>query len=198
MSDTQLIEFANQNNIDFKLLKAIIAVEAGGSGFNSDNSLRIRFEAHVVLRDFPYMTNRWFKLESPVYLNHFYKFPSGSNLWRKLHTGNQWDEYNGLLVASFQIGHKAFDYISMGRWQIMGFHYAKLGFNSSIEMFTFMSTSDSNDTQTGLRFIKSDWNLVSALQQRDLIRFIKGYNGVSGNSVQVYLDRFNQEYARLQ
>jgi hypothetical protein len=64
-------------------------------------------------------------------------------------------------------------------------------------MFSYMSQSDDKDTETGLRFIKSDWNLVSALQQRDLIRFIKSYNGVSGNSVQVYLDRFNQEFAKL-
>ena len=85
----------------------------------------------------------------------------------------------------------------MGKFQLMGFHYQKLGFTSAIEMFSYMSQSDSNDTQTGLRFIKSDWNLVSALQQRDITRFIRGYNGVSGNSVQVYLDRFNQEFAKL-
>ncbi|RTL03223.1 MAG: DUF3380 domain-containing protein [Proteobacteria bacterium] len=197
MSDTQLIEFANQNNIDFKLLKAVIAVEAGGSGFNSDGSLKIRIEIHILLEDYPYMNNRWFKVGTPKYLDHYYKFPSYSNLWRKVHTGNQWDEYTALLTAAFQIQNKVFEYASFGKFQIMGFHYPKLGFSSALEMFSFMSQSDSNDTQTGLRFIKSDWNLVSALQQRDLIRFIKGYNGVSGNSVQVYLDRFNQEYAKL-
>lgn len=196
MSDTQLIEFANQNNIDLKLLKAIIAVEAGGDGFNSDGSLKIRFEVHLLIKDYPNL-NRWFKIEAPVYLNHYYKFPSYSNLWRKVHTGNQWDEFSALLVAAFQIQNKAFEYASFGKWQIMGFHFAKLGFTSALEMFTHMSQGDDNDTSVGLRFIKSDWNLISALQQRDLIRFIKGYNGVSGNSVQVYLDRFNQEFAKL-
>lgn len=197
MSDTQLIEFANQNNIDFKLLKAVIAVEAGGSGFDlSTGVLKIRFEVHLLIKDYPNL-NRWFKTEAPVYLNHYYKFPSYSNLWRKVHTGNQWDEYTALLTAAFQIQNKVFEYASFGKFQIMGFHYPKLGFSSALEMFSFMSQSDSNDTQTGLRFIKSDWNLISALQQRDLIRFIKGYNGVSGNSVQVYLDRFNQEFAKL-
>ena len=191
-----LNNFAQENGIDVKLLKAIIAVEAGGSGFGLDAVLKIRFEVHLLLDDYPGL-NRWFKTEAPVYLNHYYKFPSYSTLWREVHTGNQWDEYSALLVAAFQIQNKAFEYASFGKFQICGFHFAKLGFSSALEMFTHMSQGDNNDTSVGLRFIKSDWNLLSALQQRDIDRFIRGYNGVSGDSVSIYRDRIESALSRL-
>ena len=191
-----LNNFAQENGIDVKLLKAIIAVEAGGSGFGLDAVLKIRFEVHLLLDDYPNL-NRWFKTEAPVYLNHYYKFPSYSTLWREVHTGNQWDEYSALLVAAFQIQNKAFEYASFGKFQICGFHFAKLGFSSALEMFTHMSQGDNNDTSVGLRFIKSDWNLLSALQQRDIDRFIRGYNGVSGDSVSIYRDRIESALSRL-
>lgn len=193
-----LNNFAQENGIDVKLLKAIIAVEAGGSGFDlSTGALKIRFEVHLLINDYPNL-NRWFKTEAPVYLNHYYKFPSYSTLWRKVHSGNQWDEFSALLVAAHSIGHDAWKYASFGSGQILAkFHYEKLGFNSAIAMYSYMAQSPEKDIEVWLNFIKSDWNLVSALQQRDITRFIRGYNGVSGNSVQVYLDRFNQEFAKL-
>ena len=191
-----LSNFAQENNIDIKLLQAILQVEAGDNGFGLDGALKIRFEVHLLLDDYPGL-NRWFKTEAPVYLNHYYKFPSYSTLWRKVHTGNQWDEYSALLTAAFQIQNKAFEYISMGKFQICGFHFVKLGFTSALEMFTHMSQGDDNDTSVGLRFIKSDWNLLSALQQRDIDRFIRGYNGVSGDNVSIYRDRIQSALSRL-
>ena len=191
-----LNNFAQENGIDVKLLQAILQVEAGDNGFGLDAVLKIRFEVHLLLDDYPGL-NRWFKTEAPVYLNHYYKFPSYSTLWREVHTGNQWDEYSGLLIAAFQIQNKAFEYASFGKFQICGFHFAKLGFASALEMFTHMSQGDDNDTSVGLRFIKSDWNLLSALQQRDIDRFIRGYNGVSGDSVSIYRDRVESALARL-
>ena len=189
-------DFANKHNIDENLLNAVISVEAGNNGFGLDAVLKIRFEVHLLLDDYPGL-NRWFKTGTPKYLDHYYKFPSYSTLWRKVHTGNQWDEYTALLTAAFQIQNKAFEYASFGKFQIMGFHFAKLGFSSALEMFTHMSQGDDNDTSVGLRFIKSDWNLLSALQQRDIDRFIRGYNGVSGDSVSIYRDRIQSALSRL-
>jgi hypothetical protein len=108
-----LSNFAQENNIDIKLLQAILQVEAGDNGFGLDGVLKIRFEVHLLLDDYPGL-NRWFKTEAPVYLNHYYKFPSYSTLWRKVHTGNQWDEYSALLVAAHSIGHDAWKYASFG------------------------------------------------------------------------------------
>jgi hypothetical protein len=187
---TAIERFAEENRIDPRLLKAVVAVEAGGNGFNSDKSLKIRLEAHLVLGDYPGLS-RWFSLGEVKFLDHFYKFPSFSTVWKKLHTGNQWDEYTGLLTASFQINEKAFNYISMGKFQIMGFHWQRLGFTSSLQMFSFMSQSDDNDTLVGLRFIASDSNLLSALQRKDLHTFAKLYNGPA--NVEYYVKRFTEE-----
>jgi len=191
-----LSNFAQENGIDVKLLKAIIAVEAGGSGFGLDKSLKIRLEAHLLIKDYPNL-NRWFALGERKHLDHFYKFPSFSSVWKKLHTGNQWDEYSGLLTAAFQIQYEVFNFISMGSLQIMGFHHKNLGFASALQMYTFMSQSEENDLGVGLRFIAMDSRLIKALQEKDLHTFARIYNGVSGDSVNIYVNRFVDELRKL-
>jgi len=83
----------------------------------------------------------------------------------------------------------------MGSFQILsGFHYKKLGFDTSIEMFVYMSKSQENDLEVGLRFIESSDSLIIALQQRDFYRFALLYNG---NNADVYSERIEREYNRL-
>lgn len=171
-------EFASKHNINTSLLQAIVEVESAGEGFNQDNSLKIRFEAHLALSKHP-MLSRWLLLGEPKWLNHFYRFPSFSTLWREIHTGKQESEYNALLTVGLQIGKEAFDFCSMGKFQIMGFHYSRLGFSSSVEMFSFMSQSIEADTSIGLRLIESDTSLLTALQSNDINTFVRLYNGTA-------------------
>lgn len=190
-----LEKFSQENSIDMKLLKAVIAVEAGNSGFDlTSGALKIRFEVHLALDSNPNLS-RWFKVGQPRYLEHFMRFPSFSNKWSSVHTGKQDDEFKALLIAAHTIGHEAWKYCSMGKFQIMGFHYAKLGFPSAIQMYSFMATSDENDTSVGLQFIKSNSGLINSLQQRDLRSFVAQYNGTA--QIEHYLNRFNQELNKL-
>lgn len=190
-----LNNFAQENGIDIKLLQAILQVEAGGNGFGLDKSLKIRLEAHLLINDYPNL-NRWFKTEAPVYLNHYYKFPSYSTLWRKVHTGNQWDEYSALLVAAHSIGHDAWKYASFGSGQILAkFHYEKLGFDSAIAMYAYMAQSSDKDTEVWLRLIKSSPGYLIPLQRNDLRTFITNYNGPA--QVELYLERITKEMHKL-
>lgn len=183
-------EFSLKYGIDERLVKAVAIVESSGSGFNEDNSLKIRVEAHLILNKYPHLS-KWFKVGTPSFLEHYYKFPSYSNRWRSIHTGNYFDEYQALLVGSFQIGYLIFDYVSMGSFQVMAFHHEKLGFKNSLEMFTFASQSKENDLEVGLRFIESSDSLIQALQQRDFYQFALLYNG---NNADVYSERIEREY----
>lgn len=186
-------EFSLKYGIDERLVKAVAIVESSGSGFNEDNSLKIRVEAHLILNKYPHLS-KWFNVGTPSFLEHYYKFPSYSSRWRSIHTGNYFDEYQALLTASFQIGNLSFDFVSMGSFQIMGFHFDKLGFRNSLEMFTFASQSKENDLEVGLRFIESSDSLIKALQQRDFYRFALLYNG---NNADVYSERIEREYNKL-
>lgn len=171
-----LQQFSNKYSIDEKVIKAVVSVESNGNGFNADGSLKIRFEAHLVIDKLPHL-ERWFTLGNPRYLEHFYRFPSTSNRWKTIHTGKSEDEYNALLTAAFQLGNQAFDFCSMGSFQIMGFHCYDLGFVNSIEQFTFASKSLENDIELGLRFLSINPKMVKALQSSDFHTFALLYNG---------------------
>lgn len=186
-------EFARKFGIDVKLLKAVIAVEAGGNGFNPDGSIKLRLEAHLVLDAYPHLS-RWFRVGNPRWTNQLFRFPSQSTKWRQIHSGNPEDEYTALLTAAFQIGHEAFQFCSFGAWQIMGFHYQKLGYPSAIAMYTDMSRSKDADLAVGLKFIELDQGLIEALRTWNLAVFAQKYNG---NNVAYYVQRFNQELVRL-
>ena len=192
MTKEIISQFANKHNIDESILSAIISVEAGGNGFNDDDgSLKIRFEVHLLLDDYPNM-NRWFKLGETRFLDHFMRFPSYSSTWRKVHTGNQWDEFNALLIACHGIGQIAWGYCSFGSFQILSkFHYEKLGFPSPIAMYSYMSQSDENDIEVGLRLIEVTPGFLYPLKNKDLRQFVVNYNGEG--QVDYYVRRFIEE-----
>lgn len=124
------------------------------------------------------------------------RFPSYSNEWKMIHTGKQFDEFTALLIAAHTIGHDAWKYASFGSGQILAkFHYEKLGFTSAIEMYSFMSQSQTNDINVWLNLIKISPNYLIPLQKRDLYSFARNYNG-SGN-VEYYVKRFNEELVKL-
>jgi len=184
-------EFAVRHGIDENLLNAVIAVEAGGNGFNEDGSLKIRFEVHLLLDDYPSM-NRWFKLGNIRFLDHFMCFPSYSSLWRKVHTGNQWDEFNALLIACHGVGQIAWGYASFGAGQILSkFHYEKLGFSSPIAMYSYMSQSRENDIEVWLRLLEVTPSFLLPLKNKDLRQFAVNYNG--NGQVDYYVRRFIEE-----
>jgi len=147
------------------------------------------------LADHPNL-GRWFKFGNPSWTGHFFKFPSSSTNWRPVHTGDNFTEYQALLTASLQIQYSAFDYASFGSFQIVGkFHHEKLGFQTSIAMYSYMSASQGNDTEIGLRFIATSPTLISSLQRKDLNAFVREYNG-SGN-IPMYVNLLNKALARI-
>lgn len=183
-------EFSLKYGIDERLVKAVAIVESSGSGFNIDGSLKIRFENHLAIEKHPFLS-KWFSIGSPVWVNHKFRYPSFSNKWRDTHA-DYFSEYQALLVCQSQIGLESFDYCSMGNFQILsGFYYEKLGFENSIGMFVYMSKSQENDLEVGLRFIESSDSLIQALQQRDFYQFALLYNG---NNADVYSERIEREY----
>lgn len=188
-------EFSNKHSINPKLVQALINIESAGSGRNTDNSVKIRLEAHLVVQRFP-QCSPWFKYSSArPWENQFFKFPSHSTLWRNLHDGYQWTEYQGLLVASLQIQFLAWDCISMGRMQILGSHYKRLGFDSSIAMYTFCAADINNDLVLGLKFLETDSNLMNAMRNNNIEKITEIYNGAA--NVPVYSRLLRNELARL-
>lgn len=81
---------------------------------------------------------------------------------------------------------------SWGAFQLMGFHYAKLGYASPQAMRADMET-EQGQLEAFVRFIKSDARLLAALRLQDWRAFAGVYNGPG--QVAVYASRMEAAYA---
>ena len=73
----------------------------------------------------------------------------------------------------------AYESISMGMGQIMGFNYADAGYNSAKEMYDDFSTGNEEQIRGMVTFISNYNNgkALQALQDGNLESFISQYNG---------------------
>lgn len=142
-------------------VRAVLSVEAGGSGFQADGRPKILFERHVFAR----LSGHKFDQTHPEISNGK---PGG-------YKGGE-AEYSRLYEAVQLDGEAAVQSASWGIAQIMGYNWKECGERS---LFGFLlAVHDNEDSQLGLMagFIKSK-GLDAALRSKDWIAFAKGYNG---------------------
>lgn len=162
-----------QYGIDERLLRAVVAVESGGSGFR-DGRLLIRFEPHVFIGMLPddkkEAARNLFTTGSPAWDGNQHRMNG-----QPFH-GNQLREWAALAEACKIDRHAAIQSISMGAPQIMGFHYAKLGYGSPDAMLLDFAKSQDNQIVAMFKFLEHSGALAH-LQQGNLDGFITIYNG---------------------
>ena len=71
----------------------------------------------------------------------------------------------------------ALESASWGAFQIMGFHWQRLGYASVQDFVTEMSAGESQQFDAFTRFIETDPALLKALKSRKWAEFAKLYNG---------------------
>ena len=169
-------EKAHVLGVDPNVLASVIIVESSGSGF-VDGKLKIRFENHIFVDRagysdlFAYNSNkRW--------TGHKYKENSNDS-WANVHTGHQKSEYAAFEFAKTLDPEAAYQSISMGMGQIMGFNYKAAGYNSAKEMFDDFNEGHSQQINGMVTFIENynGGKALSALQNSDYRTFVRYYNG---------------------
>ena len=109
--DKQILELAkNQSTVEPTALLAFISVETGGKGFDDiTGKIIIQFEP------------AWFRKKAPY-------TPSGKwSVNRVERQAKEWEAFNDAFRKNPDAAMQA---TSIGIGQIMGFHYARLGFKS--------------------------------------------------------------------
>lgn len=157
--DTQIRQIAQSNGIEYEALKAFIDVESGGQGFDkATGKIIIQFEPS------------WFKRKAPY-------APTG--LWSLNGVERQskeWPAFNN----AFKINpNAAMESTSIGMPQIMGFHYARLGYKTVGEMWDDFKRGEYQQVLALVRFIKSDARLYKSLQSKDWHTVASIYNGTA-------------------
>lgn len=157
ITDLQIREIAKNNGIEYASLRAFIAVESGGKGFDSTTGkIIIQFEPV------------WFRRKAPY-------APSGKWSLNKVDIqSKEWEAFNDAFSKN---PNGAMEATSIGLPQIMGFHYARLGYKTVGDMWDDFKRGEYQQVLALVRFIKSDARLYKALQRKDWDAVASIYNG---------------------
>ena len=150
---------------DIAAVKAVVDVEAAGSGFYSDGRPKILFEAHW-FSDFTdgRYDDTFPSISSPVWNRSLYI--GGVGEWDRIYRAANVDRASALKSASWGLG------------QIMGDNYGACGYKDVETFIKDMHESEGKQLQAMFGFIKSN-GLATALIRQDWATFARGYNGES-------------------
>lgn len=149
-------------------IKAVNAVESAGSGFLPDGRPKILFERHVMYRQLAAhgIDADLAALKSPAIVNQK----------RGGYIGNA-GEYSRLAAAKQIHPQSALESCSWGQFQIMGYHWTALGYDSIDKFADAMASSEGLQLDAFIRFIEADPALLKALKAKKWSDFARLYNG---------------------
>lgn len=174
---------AQEMGIEPRALSAVIAVEVSQpvNGFLPSGRCKILFEAQW----FGYYTDDQYNDSHPdisaiAWNKSLYK--GGEAEWDRLERAAKLDQDAAYMSASWGIG------------QIMGFHWAALGYKSVLDFAKKMGESEGEQLLAMARFIKSDPAMVRALKNKAWADFAYKYNG-EGYKANAYDTKLAKAYA---
>lgn len=189
LTDTQIHQIANDNGLEYGVIKAIHKVESNGNGFLADGQPKILFERHIFYRELKklgYITlsNEMCKID-PNLCNPR-PTPKGKYGGESVQHERLQNAQKLLLKArpdadkNLQevIRECALKACSWGLGQIMGFNYQLAGFDTLQAFINAMYDSEKAQLQAMIGFLKSA-GLEKAMKNKDWRAIAKAYNGVA-------------------
>lgn len=147
---------------------AVQEVESHGSGFLSDGRVVILFERHIMRRQLiaAGINPAPWRAQYPNLVN-----PNTGGYEGKA------SEHDRLKQAKFIHSGAAIQSCSWSLFQIMGFHYKRLGFDTPEAMEAAMSESEGRQLDLFVEFVMGDAEMHQALIDHDWATFARLYNG---------------------
>ncbi len=175
--------------LDAALALAILCVESSGSGFGPGGRLKIRFEVHLFGRELQsagtpaardFAAHFAHDREEP-WRGHRFR-ATEHEPWRAVHR-SQSGEWEALEFARRWCVPAALRSISMGAPQILGANHAIAGYRTPEALFEAFCSSENGERLQVLAlfdflcFARPGRELLTRLQQSDLVGFARLYNG---------------------
>ncbi|GAP98785.1 N-acetylmuramidase domain-containing protein [Leptolyngbya sp. NIES-2104] len=165
LTSQNFIDVARSIGCEVAAVRAVVDVEAAGSGFLRDGRPKILFEAHW----FSEFTNGQFDesdgdISSPVWNRALYI--GGAGEWDRIYRASNLNRAGALKSASWGLG------------QIMGFNHGAAGYRDVESFVRDMHESEGKQLTAMFNFIKSN-RLDRFLINRDWAGFALRYNGES-------------------
>jgi hypothetical protein len=190
LSKQQITDVANSIGVGYAEFMAFLQVESNGIGFK-DGRIVIQFEPHLFSKELTRVGIKHTLVKKKLNGNTFYSiecdtirvtststYEANITAW-KIDNGveGQNSEYKAFSKA-FQINpDAAMKSTSIGAPQILGMHYARLGFKTVGAMWESFKESDLNQVKGLAMFIKTDSRLHKALRERNWHLVATYYNG---------------------
>ena len=197
LSNATLVAAAKRLGVDLASLYAVNEVESLGSGFLSNGKPKVLFERHVMHRllatprhegDDAAALNAHADELAKVYPALVNPKPGG-------YAGGT-AEHQRLAQARLIDANSADESASWGAFQIMGYHWQRLGYASLDDFTTRMATSEAEQFEAFVRYIEAEPALHKALKAKKWAEFAKRYNGpaYARNLYDVKLERAYQRH----
>ncbi|WP_315807480.1 N-acetylmuramidase family protein [Pseudomonas sp. C9-3] len=166
LRDAQLAAVAERLGAPLAGVYAVNEVESQGEGFLPNGKPKILFERHIMYRQLGKPRADQFAAQQPSLVN---PTPGG-------YVGKE-AEHTRLALACLIDETAALESASWGAFQIMGYHWRRLGYASVQDFVGQMCTSEANQFEAFARFIETDPALLKALKARKWADFARLYNG---------------------
>ncbi|UOB18746.1 N-acetylmuramidase domain-containing protein [Abyssalbus ytuae] len=193
LSEQDLIEFSQTYNLDLAVVKAVNEIESSGKGFLTDGRPKILFEGHIFWRE---LKNRG--IDPSTLVNNNSKDVLYDKWTKKYYLGGS-GEYKRLekalkLSPAGEVHDAAYCSASWGAFQIMGYHYNSLGYNSIDDFVKKMYDHEREHLRAFGKFLEVN-NLIRHLKNKDWTKFAKGYNG-TGYKLNKYDEKLEKAYKK--
>lgn len=165
IDNTDIFAAAGALGCEVAAVRAVIAVEAAGSGFLPDGRPKILFEAHVFSRE----TQGRFDVSHPRV---------SSPVWNRLLYAGRAGEYTRLAEAIALDRKAALRSASWGLFQIMGNNHDRCGYGTVNAFVAAMCDDEANHLHAFMAFCRSG-GLDRHLRSKDWASFARGYNGAN-------------------
>ena len=178
LKNQDLVNAAQRLDVPLASVYAVNEVESNGKGFLDNGKPVILFERHIMYRQLATPRNDG---DNVVQLKqHAAELaalnPAIVNPKPGGYAGGS-AEHQRLSHARLIDDNAALESASWGAFQIMGFHWQRLGYASVQAFVAAISASESQQFDAFVRFIETDPALHKALKARKWAEFAKLYNG---------------------
>lgn len=168
LSQKDIEDAARELDVDVASVMALNEIESRGSGFTGPKYPVILFERHIMRRRLEHHGIN----ATPYVSSH----PHLVNTRTGGYIGGE-KEHERLAEASTLHSPSAHESASWGLFQIMGFHWRRLGFASIDAYVEAMCQNERQQLMAFVTFIKTDTRLHASLKQRDWDDVAYRYNG---------------------
>ena len=153
-------------------IRAVAEVESAGSGWFNTGHVKILYERHKFWK---------YNNDTSAPKSTFFNYPTGGNYTIDADNNDINDSWEKLLRACEYDPMGAFMSVSMGKFQVMGYHYKDMGFENPWDMMLSLVANEVNHYNLLVKYVLVN-NLKNAFLKIDTkaencVAFAKAYNG---------------------